>query len=47
MRLPIWGHHLAIFGMCVILILYYVLRLFATIFNFNEFSRTESVGLEE
>ncbi|MBT5570880.1 MAG: TRAP transporter small permease [Alphaproteobacteria bacterium] len=46
-RLPIWGHHLAIFGMCVILIAYYLLRLIATIFNFSEFSRTESVGMEE
>jgi len=46
-RLPIWGHHLAIFGMCVILIIYYVLRLIATIFNFGQFTRTDSVGLEE
>lgn len=46
-RLPIWGHHLAIFAMCVILIVYYVLRLISTIFNFKEFSRTESVGMEE
>ncbi|MGY8956795.1 MAG: TRAP transporter small permease [Alphaproteobacteria bacterium] len=46
-RLPIWGHHLAILGMCAILILYYVLRLVATIFNFGEFTRTESVGMEE
>jgi len=46
-RLPIWGHHLAIFSMCVILIAYYLLRLIATIFNFSEFSRTESVGMEE
>ena len=46
-RLPIWGHHLAILCMCAILILYYVLRLVATIFNFGEFTRTESVGMEE
>lgn len=46
-RLPIWGHQLAIFGMCVILIIYYVLRLVATIFKFEEFTRTDSVGLEE
>jgi TRAP-type C4-dicarboxylate transport system permease small subunit len=46
-RLPIWGHHLAILGMCAILILYYLLRLVATIFNFGEFTRTESVGMEE
>ena len=46
-RLPIWGHRLAILCMCAILILYYVLRLVATIFNFGEFTRTESVGMEE
>jgi len=46
-RLPIWGHHLAMFAMCVIVVLYYVLRLIATIFSFEEFTRTESVGMEE
>lgn len=46
-RLPIWGHQLAILGMCVILVIYYVLRLVATIFDFEEFTRTDSVGLEE
>ncbi|MBO6781896.1 MAG: TRAP transporter small permease [Alphaproteobacteria bacterium] len=46
-RLPIWGHHLAMLGMCIILIVYYLLRLIATIFNFDEFSRTESVGMDE
>lgn len=46
-QLPIWGQQLAIFVMCVILVIYYVLRLVATLLNATQFSRTESTGLEE
>jgi TRAP-type C4-dicarboxylate transport system permease small subunit len=45
--LPIWAHQLAIFAMCVILIIYYLLRLVATVLAMDQFSRTESVGMEE
>ncbi len=46
-ELPIWGQHLAILVMCVILVIYYVLRLIATLMNAKEFSRTESTGMED
>lgn len=46
-ELPIWGQQLAIFIMCVILVIYYVLRLIATLVNAKEFSRTEATGLED
>jgi TRAP-type C4-dicarboxylate transport system permease small subunit len=46
-RLPIWGHHLLILGMCIIMIAYFVLRLLATIMGAREFSRTDATGMED
>ncbi len=45
--LPIWAHQLAIFAMCAILIIYYLLRLIGTVLSMDQFSRTESIGMEE
>lgn len=46
-QLPIWFHHLLIFAMCVTLILYFALRLLATILDAKEFSRTDGAGMED
>lgn len=46
-QLPIWLHHLLIFGMCLILIFYYVMRLIATLVNSRAFSRTETFSMED
>ena len=46
-ELPIWGQHLALFGMSVILIIFYIARLIATILNAKEFSRTDATGMED
>jgi len=46
-ELPIWGQQLAVFIMCVILVIYYVLRFIATLMNAKEFSRTEATGMED
>ena len=46
-QLPIWFHHLLIFGMCAMLIIYFVLRLIATIIGSPAFSRTDAVGMED
>jgi TRAP-type C4-dicarboxylate transport system permease small subunit len=46
-ELPIWGQHLALFGMSVILIIYFVMRLVATLLSAKEFSRTDATGMED
>ena len=46
-QLPIWLHHLLIMGMCIILIIYFALRLVATLLGAKEFSRTDAVGMED
>ncbi|MEK9662361.1 MAG: hypothetical protein VW644_11620, partial [Alphaproteobacteria bacterium] len=46
-QLPIWLHHLLMFGMCVIIIFYFVMRLIATLVNSRTFSRTEAIGMED
>jgi len=46
-RLPIWGHHLAIFAMCVLLEIYYLMRLVCSIFGLNNFSRTDALDMSE
>ena len=46
-ELPIWGQHLVLFGMSVIMIIYFIARLIATILNAKEFSRTEATGMED
>lgn len=46
-QLPIWFQHLAIFVMCIIMIVYFVLRLIATLVGAKEFSRTDAVGMED
>ena len=45
--LPDWGHDLTVLVMCVILVIYYLLRLAATLVNAKEFSRTEATGMED
>lgn len=46
-QLPVWGQHLAIFIMCVILIFFYVMRFIATLLGAKQFSRTEATGMED
>lgn len=46
-ELPVWGQHLAIFAMCVILIFFYVMRFVATLLGAKQFSRTEATGMED
>jgi len=46
-KLPIWGQELVILLMCVIMVIYYVLRLIATLMNAKEFSRTDATGMED
>lgn len=46
-ELPIWGQHLALFSMCVILIFFYVMRFIATLLSAKQFSRTEATGMED
>ena len=46
-QLPIWLHHLLMFGMCVVLIAYYALRLVASVLGSNAFSRTDAIGMED
>lgn len=46
-QLPIWLHHLMIVGMCSMLIVYFVMRLIASILGSSAFSRTESLGMED
>jgi TRAP-type C4-dicarboxylate transport system permease small subunit len=46
-RLPIWGHHLAMFIMCVILEIYYLLRLVCALFGYEQFSRTDALDMGE
>ena len=46
-QLPIWGQHLALLVMSIIMIIFYIARLLATILGAKEFSRTEATGLED
>lgn len=46
-QLPIWLHHLMMFGMCCIIIFYFLMRLIATLVNSSTFSRTEAIGMED
>lgn len=46
-QLPIWGQHLALLIMSVIMILFFIARLVATILGAKEFSRTEATGMED
>ncbi len=46
-QLPVWFHHLLMLGMCIILIVYFVLRLIATLLGAKEFSRTDAIGMED
>jgi TRAP-type C4-dicarboxylate transport system permease small subunit len=45
--LPDWGQDLAVLVMCVIMVIYYLLRFVATLVNAKEFSRTEATGMED
>ena len=47
LQLPLWFRHFLIFTVCVLLIIYYVLRLVANIRGLKEFSRSESTRIEE
>lgn len=46
-QLPIWGQHLALLIMSVIMIAFFIARLLATILGAKEFSRTDATGMED
>lgn len=47
LQLPLWLHHLIIVAVCVLLIVYYALRLVTSVLGANEFSRAEATGIED
>lgn len=46
-RLPVWGHDLALLIMSTIMVTYYILRFVATLLSATQFSRTEATGMED